>query len=232
MAVHSRRISNEVYERVGSYLCNFGEGKYQVPKSECERLATVYSGELGREIHPEEVQFAAKKFKLANCVPLVRGAKFRVQLVNGELVSRELSRSYRAKLQRQSGNGNGNNGERTEENHNTTEETQTFNIPPHLQPFENAIRKQVKLQTYNLRRELVESKQELKQIKCELSEVKGKLKEAIADCHAEADRYKSLVITYDNKMVEMRHMQKIIEAVDEYTAYKRSTMKRKTDAII
>jgi len=33
-------------------------------------------------------------------------------------------------------------------------------------------------------------------------------------------------------MVEMRHMQKIIEAVDEYTAYKRSTMKRKTDAII
>ena len=100
MALNVRKISNDVYERVGSYLCNFGETQYQVPKSEYERLSSLYSQELGREISPIEVRDAIRKFKHTTGVPTARGANFRVQLIDGQLMTRELSQRYQATIER------------------------------------------------------------------------------------------------------------------------------------
>jgi len=225
MALNVRKISNDVYERVGSYLCNFGETQYQVPKSEYERLSSLYSQELGREISPIEVRDATRKFKHTTGVPTARGANFRVQLIDGQLITRELSQRYQATLERRNREGSGNGSQQEHSGDTTPQETQTFNIPPHLRPFEREINKQVKLQTYNLRKELMESKKEIKDLK-EL------VKDLSSTCEAEAERFKRLVITHDIKMAEMRHMMKIVEAVDEYTAFKRSTEKRKTDVIM
>ncbi len=212
------RVSQDVYNKVGSILAEFGEAEYQVPAEECNRIAQMCTSELGREIVAEEVKHAVAKFKKTMNIPSVRGI-FRTRIINGQLITREVSKRYH-----RGGNGNRNNEGSDKQNDNPTEETQMF-IPPHLKPFENAIKKQVKLQTSNLQKELSEAKKRIK-------DLEDLAKDLSSSCHAEAERYKSLVVTYDNKMTEMRHMYKIIEAVDEYTAFKRSTCKRKTDAII
>jgi len=222
MGYHIRKVSSDVYNLVGTYLCNFGTEKYQIPQSEYERLAAIYSQELGREINPEEVRNAAIKFKLLTNVPRARGTNYRVQLIDGQLITRSLSKRYQAML-RSSSSG----GEHTEnEGENVQQEIQTqYNIPPHLRSLQNQINKQVALRTKDLKAELSEAKKKIK----ELEEIR---KDLCASCKAEADRYQSLVIEYDKKMAEFRHLQKVIEAIDEYSIFKRSVCKRRSDSII
>jgi archaellum component FlaC len=206
MALNVRKISNDVYEKVSSYLCNFGNSEYQIPQSEFRRLASIYSQELGREIFPIEVQDASRKFKYVSGIPRPRGANFRIQLIDGQLMSRELSRRPQVRER-------GNNEERDS------------NVPSYLKPLERVINKQVKTKTKSLKTKLVEAKNKIK-------ELEEKVKDLSSTCAAEAERFKRLVVEYDSKMAEMRYMMKIVEAVDEYTSFKRSTMKKKTYSIL
>lgn len=221
------KITADLVEKVGEYILPHGTAKYHVPSTEAERLASQLSTELGREVLPVHIQKALRKAKKDLGVPIVQG-HCSTTLVQGNLITMEpseLSRR-RSEARRRSGNGDGSQNQNQEENQSNVP------VPAHLKPFENAIKKQVKAQTFNLRKELMEARMLIRELKIELSEYKDKLKEAVADCNSSAAQYKELSIAYETKMAEMRHMQKIIEAVDEYTAYKRSTMKRKTDAII
>jgi len=217
------RVSEDVYSKVGSFLANFGEAMYQVPIKECDRLAGIYSTELNRTIPSKEILHAVRKFKKEMKIPVVRGGNFRAKIINGQLVTKQVSGRYKPRTDRLA-IATPSDGQQQQQ--------ETVKIPKELKPLTNVIRRLVREETKRLREEILSVKQENKKIREENASLRERLKEANEDAKSAAEQYKQLSITYETRMHELRHLDEVICACEKFLAFKRSATKKKTDAIL
>ena len=84
-----------VFDRVIEFLAVFGEEQYQVPMTECERMAKILSQEFGKQISGFEVKNHIKRFKRELRIPSVRGRNGCKKIVDGKLVVTEPSQKWK-----------------------------------------------------------------------------------------------------------------------------------------